>query len=117
MGKLIANVWVDGAWFGPSYPDAGAPPAGRVSNPACWEGGEVPAGQVAPRSSVSRQVLGVDDGLESGRGGDGPPPRSGPGSGRAAWRDYAAARDVTVADDAERADIIAACDAAGVPTE
>lgn len=36
------------------------------------------------------------------------PPRSGPGSGRQAWVDYAKALDVHVEDDASREDIIAA---------
>ena len=47
---------------------------------------------------------------------DGPPPRTGRGSGKDAWVAYAAANDVTVADDASRDDIIAALDAAGVDT-
>jgi hypothetical protein len=46
--------------------------------------------------------------------GDGVPPRAGAGSGKDAWRDYAAANGVQVADDATRDDIIAACEAAGV---
>jgi len=26
--RLESNVFVDGKWYGPSYPDAGAPPSG-----------------------------------------------------------------------------------------
>src|SRR4051812_20900309 len=44
------------------------------------------------------------------------PPKGGAGSGREAWAEYAAASAVPVADDATREDIIAALDAAGVPT-
>lgn len=48
---------------------------------------------------------------------DGPPPKAGRGSGTEAWATYATANDVIVEDDAGRDDIIAACEAAGVPTE
>lgn len=47
----------------------------------------------------------------------GPPPKSGAGSGRDAWAEYATARGVAVPDGAGRDDIVAALDAAGVPTE
>ena len=46
-----------------------------------------------------------------------PPPKGGPGSGAPAWREYAASKDVEVADDASREDVIAALTEAGVPTE
>ena len=46
-----------------------------------------------------------------------PPPKTGAGSGRTAWADYAAAHQVTVADDASRDDIVSAVAAAGVRTE
>lgn len=49
--------------------------------------------------------------------GDGPPPKSGKGSGEAAWRAYAAQHGVDVPAGTDRGDIIAALDAAGVPTE
>jgi hypothetical protein len=57
----------------------------------------------------------VDDG--SGDGRDGVPPRAGRGSGKEAWAAYAAEHEVEVADGASRDDIIAACEAAGVPVE
>jgi hypothetical protein len=41
------------------------------------------------------------------------PPRSGKGSGIEAWRAYAHAANVAVPDEAERGDIIAACERAG----
>ncbi|MGW1998147.1 hypothetical protein [Embleya sp. NPDC001921] len=69
----------------------------HVKNPKVWsDDGKSPAVQAA------------------GPAGDGPvePPRSGPGSGKSAWAEYASARGVTVADDASREDIIAAVDAA-----
>lgn len=48
---------------------------------------------------------------------DGPPPRSGSGSGRDAWAEYSTARGVTVTDGSSRDDIIANLDRHGVPTE
>lgn len=47
----------------------------------------------------------------------GVPPKGGPGSGRDAWAAYAAEHDVEVPADASREDIVAALDAADVPTE
>lgn len=46
-----------------------------------------------------------------------PPAKSGPGSGNAAWHDYAKAVGVSVDESAERGDIIKAIAAAGKPTE
>ena len=46
-----------------------------------------------------------------------PPPKDGPGSGKAAWHTYAAAVGVEVPADASRDDVIAAIEAAGKPTE
>lgn len=57
-----------------------------------------------------------DDAEEASAEGT-PPPKSGRGSSVEAWAAYADAHDVTVDDDAKREDIIAACEAAGVPTE
>ena len=48
---------------------------------------------------------------------DGPPPKGGRGSGVEAWTEYASTHDVEVTDDMTRDDIIAALDAADVPTE
>lgn len=46
-----------------------------------------------------------------------PPAKSGPGSGNAAWHNYAKAVGVSVDESAERGDIIKAIAAAGKPTE
>lgn len=43
------------------------------------------------------------------------PPQGGPGSGKDAWAAYAASNGVTVESGATRDEIIAACEAAGVP--
>lgn len=45
-----------------------------------------------------------------------PPRKSGPGSSAAAWRKYAADREVQVPDDADRDQVIVALDEAGIPT-
>lgn len=57
---------------------------------------------------------GDGSGQDAGAGtGDTPrPPTSGKGSGVDAWRDYATSRGIAVDDDADRAAIIAAVDAA-----
>ncbi|MEU0940494.1 hypothetical protein [Embleya sp. NPDC005971] len=71
----------------------------HVKNPKVWsDDGHSPATQAPP----------------AGESEEGPvePPRSGPGSGKSAWAEYASARGVTVANDASREDIIAAVDAA-----
>lgn len=49
--------------------------------------------------------------------GSGIPPKSGRGSGAKAWADYAQAHGLNVDEDASKDDIIAALEAAGVPTE
>lgn len=46
-----------------------------------------------------------------------PPPKSGAKGSTEAWDAYAKARGVEVPEGASRSDIIAACEAAGVPTE
>lgn len=58
------------------------------------------------------------DGRDEGDKGDvKPPAKSGPGSGKAAWQDYATSVGVTVDDSADRDDIVKAIAAAGKPTE
>ncbi len=40
MAKLIANVWIDGQWYGPAHGNASDVPvdvAEQVTNPACWD--------------------------------------------------------------------------------
>lgn len=62
---------------------------------------------------IGEHAYETDDASDDG----GIPPKSGRGSGDKAWAAYAAANDVEVAAGAAKADIIAALDAAGVPTE
>lgn len=50
--ELTSNVFVNGRWFGPDYPDAGDPPAGAVTNPVAF----------ADRDEDTGEVLRDDDG-------------------------------------------------------
>ncbi|MFI5808981.1 hypothetical protein [Streptomyces sp. NPDC051561] len=93
---LIAYVHVDGVAYGPED--------------------TVPA-DVAKRIGVHAWTdddTEVDDQDDPGGGDAEAPPRSGRGSGEAAWRVFAEQHDVEVADDATRDDVIAACEVAGV---
>lgn len=58
-----------------------------------------------------------DPAREGGGGQDEPPPKSGTGSGKAAWSAYARSHGVEVPEGADRDDIIAALDAAEVRTQ
>lgn len=87
--KLAVNTTIAGA----TYEAGTVPPADvakLITNPKCWEG----------------------DPADSG-----PPPMSGKGSGVKAWAEYAAAHDVEVAPDADRAAVVQALVDAGVPVE
>lgn len=98
MAKLTANVAV-------RHPDTGAVEV-------LLEGSDLPSWAA---DLVGDHVL---DGRVSGEGGgDDPPPKGGPGSGRDAWAAYAAEHKVDVPADATREDIVSALDAADVPTE
>ncbi len=87
--------------------------AAQIRNPAAWatESGTAGTGSTAdtptPAPAASPPAAAV---------ASEPPPRSGPGSGTHAWAVYADEHDVAVPDDADRGDIIAALEAAGVPT-
>lgn len=74
-------------------------------------------GQVPP--AAVRDQLGDHLFVETNEqeAGSGVPPRAGKGSGKEAWAAYAEANGVEVDADASRDDIIAACEAAGVPVE
>lgn len=81
--------------------------AAAITNPDVWtsnESGSRGSGAEPEPGSGTPSSLGV-------------PPRAGAGSNRDAWAAYAQAHDVDVADDANRAEIIDALDAAGIPTE
>jgi hypothetical protein len=98
--RLVANITMmsdDGVVVhlpvGTSEKDVPAWAMDRISNPLVWD---APVVEVAPVVA---------------------PPKSGAGSGAAAWVDYARAMGLDVTEDAKRDDVIAACEAAGVPTE
>jgi hypothetical protein len=73
--------------------------AARKMGAHCFEDGEHPF----PESSADE--------------GDTPPPKAGAGSSAEAWSKFAASKGVDVPADAKRDDVIAALEAAGVPTE
>ncbi|MEV4767794.1 hypothetical protein [Micromonospora humida] len=122
--------------FGPgdSLPDWAV---AAISNPDVWDGDPPPRPEpttpTTPGESREQRrarllaQLAELDGDESGtaepgdagqgQGDDGPPPKGGPGSDAEAWRAYAAGKGIEVPADAKRPAIIAALDAAGVPTE
>jgi len=97
-GKTLADVYVDGQCI-PAGSDASHELAAKVSNPAAWEDGLVPD-LAEPATDVAPV-----------------PPKGGPGSAKDAWAAYAASKGVEVGADTTREDIIAALEAAGVPTE
>ena len=67
-------------------------------------------------ADVAKQITNPDV-WEGSSSAEAPPARSGAGSGKDKWVAYAEANGVTVDDDATRDDVIAAVEAAGVPTE
>lgn len=121
MRRLKAHVHVsDDAGqshvFGPDdqVPDWAAE---KITNPAAWDGDAPADGPSDEQDAPTDEPPDDEDGPADGDApDDGPPPQSGRGGGRAAWAAYAAANDVEVADGATRDDIIAALNAAGVPT-
>jgi len=109
MGRqFTANVHVDnGEGRSQVFRPGDAMPAwaeAHVRNPKVWSDDGKSSTEQAPPAGGS--------GGGSAGGGPVEPPRSGPGSGRVAWTEYAMARSVDVAGDASREDIIAAVDAA-----
>ncbi|WP_280481627.1 hypothetical protein [Nocardia cyriacigeorgica] len=113
--------------------------AAKITNPHVWEGTdhtpivtiatgggggggggqgivirEVPDPGHSVEEATADDDAAGDPAVASGNG-DGPPAQRGTGSNRQAWADYAESRGVTVEPDWKREDIIAACEAAGVP--
>jgi hypothetical protein len=90
----------------------------KISNPAAWaDGAGLPSAPSAPareQQRPTRTEVQTTPEAQAAAGADEPPPQRGPGSGTAAWRAYAQRKNVSVADDADRGDIIAALEAAGV---
>lgn len=126
MGRrLVQYVWL-------SDPDTGTPvgfgPDDHVpswaeeliENPDAWGEGEgaTPKRLHSDNAGQSRADVPDPGGSSSppAGGGDGPPPMVGAGSGRDAWAAYADAKGFQVEDGDKRAGIIAALEAAGVPT-
>lgn len=121
MPRLSANVALRDPQtdkvvvFGPDD-DVPAWAAERIRNPKAWAADASAGPEVvvtAPaKVPVGESAAGLPDNGQSAI-----PPKGGPGSGRDAWAAYAAVNGVTVDEDAGRDDVIAALEAADVPTE
>jgi hypothetical protein len=85
--------------------------AALITNPKAWEGGKLQSTE----GDSSKQ----DSGSEATDSGANPdePPRSGKGSSKEAWAEFAQSRGVHVEDEDSRDDIIAALVEAGVVQE
>lgn len=70
MARLTRNVWVRGRWYGPSYPDAGDPPAGAITNRGVYADGDG-ARPAAPAQGEA--------GRKTGAAGSSPEPTPPPG--------------------------------------
>jgi hypothetical protein len=105
MAKLnsYVHVPVDNDWvvYGPDD-EVPAEHAALITNPKAWEGGEAPSTKSEEPSSAQ---------------GDEEPPRSGKGSSKEAWAEFAQTHGVQVEDGDSRDDIIAALVEAGVVEE
>lgn len=78
--------------------------ADQIKNPDAWDGGH-------------HEDTDGGDGPDGGGEHEQPPPKGGPGSTLEAWQSYALRfEQVEIDDDMTREQIIAALDAAGVPT-
>jgi hypothetical protein len=83
----------------------------KSAQPSPGEAAEVAALRARIAELEAAQKSGADDAdVEV-------PPRSGPGSGAQAWREYATSQGVEVADDASREEVISALKSAGKPVE
>jgi hypothetical protein len=96
--------------FGPGM-DIPADVAELITNPTAWADEQLAEAGI-PVDPSAPAAPGEQD-----TGEDGPPPRSGAGSGRDAWAAYAAANDFEVAADAGRDDIIEQLAEAGIPVD
>lgn len=124
---LAAWVIIDGQAFGPEH-DLPADIAARITNPHAWPPdvpalADVPAGSAIDGSDAdmpglmasakSSSIPRVTNDRAAPRDAAVPPPRSGKGSGADAWKAYAHAVNVDIEANADRGEIIAACERAG----
>lgn len=114
--RLVADLLrIPGFSEAPVAVSAPAPEAHDGGGEPTGDGDEDPDGEPTEGPDAS-------DAGEAHDGGGEPeeiplPPKAGPGASAAAWRAYAGAHGVEVPEDAKRDDIIAALEAASVPTE
>ncbi len=132
MRVLRYDVHLDEQVHKAGTAEADLPQGVKIPNPAAWHEPDeeladdsagitedIPTGDPGDNGDPDGQ--GGEDGSE-GNEGQAPatgtiPSRSGPGSARAAWLSYAELHGVDVDIDANREEIIAALERAGVPTE
>lgn len=109
-----SNVYVNGRWYGPSYPDAVDPPVSTGREDQADTGGGTPndSGAVPPIPGARPGTVTI-----KGRWAASPPPLAGPGSARSKWAAYATDSGVQVGGEMTRDEIVAACRAAGVRVE
>ena len=100
--KLTRTVVAKGAFFAAGTLREGE--AAKLVPDGPWWSGPA-AAEVTPEGVVVASEAVVDE------QGPAEPPRAGEGSGTERWREYATALGIKLADDASRADIIAAVDA------
>jgi hypothetical protein len=84
--------------------------AALITNPKAWEGGNLP-------STESGSSKHSDSGTKATVSDPDEPPRSGKGSSKEAWAEFAQSRGVHVEDEDSRDDVIAALVEAGVVQE
>jgi hypothetical protein len=96
---LAFDVYVEGVRHAAGTAESDLPKGVEITNPRAWDDFDDPAASASAASA------------------GGPPPKSGRGSGRDAWADYAEANGVEVTEADSKDDVIAACEAAGVPVE
>lgn len=113
--NTYVHVHVDGisTVYGPEDKIPGAV-AALITNPHVWEGAEEEQEvEEATAPAATEESAEESDAPDAGK----IPPKSGRGSGLPAWRDYADKNGFETDDDVTREEIIAALEAAGIPTE
>jgi hypothetical protein len=112
MAKLNTTVHVDGVAYGPGK-DIPAEVAAQITNPDVWDGD--PPTPVETPAETPVETPAANDGKPA-EDSSGIPPKGGAGSGKDAWLVYAEGK-VEVPEGATRDEIVAALEAAGIPTE
>ncbi|TDB98259.1 hypothetical protein E1091_07840 [Micromonospora fluostatini] len=111
---MVRPVSVDGAWYGPDdeVPDT---VARRIRNPKAWVDGVMPdLGDGKGDDKADGDTPPADDEAGKGKTRVPAPPRSGPGSGKDAWRAFLGASNVEYDPEAGQRELIATAERAGL---